>query len=97
MAIRRYARTPVLRFGSQYGTTRALETIRSGIQDGTITYTESELRAGDRLDVVAGREYGNASLWWVIAAASDIGWGLQVPPGTYLRIPRIEDIAALVG
>jgi hypothetical protein len=26
-------------------------------------------------------------LWWVIAAASGIGWGMQVPPGVILKIP----------
>ena len=45
------------------------------------------LKEGERLDVIAGRTYGNARLWWVIAAASGIGWGLQVPPGTQILIP----------
>ena len=25
--------------------------------------------------------------WWIIAAASGIGWWLQCPPGTLLAIP----------
>jgi hypothetical protein len=50
-----------------------------------------------RLDVMAGREYGDASLWWVIAAASNIGWGLQVPAGTRILIPAtLSQIADLV-
>ena len=45
------------------------------------------IEEGERLDHVAGNAYGNSSYWWVIAAASNIGWGLQVPPGTLLKIP----------
>jgi len=45
------------------------------------------LNEGERLDTIAGRVYGNARLWWIIAAASGIGWPLQVPPGTQLLIP----------
>jgi len=52
----------------------------------------------DRLDIIAGREYGNGRYWWVIAAASGIGWGMQVPPGTNLRIPiNLGDVEGLVG
>ena len=36
---------------------------------------------------MAANVYGDSSLWWIIAAASNIGWGLQVPPGTVLKIP----------
>mgnify|MGYP001296555193 CR=1 FL=1 len=45
------------------------------------------VKQGERLDTIAGTAYGSGALWWVIAAASGIGWGLQVPPGTLLRIP----------
>jgi hypothetical protein len=44
-----------------------------------------------RLDVLAGIEYGDSSLWWIIAAASNIGWGLQVPPGILIKIPALAD------
>jgi hypothetical protein len=50
------------------------------------------------LDIIAGEYYGDGSLWWVIAGASGIGWGLQVPAGIYLRIPTdIGAVVALVG
>ena len=53
---------------------------------------------GDRLDHLAGKFYGSGTLWWIIAAASGVGWGLQVPPGTLLAIPtRLGQINALVG
>ena len=40
----------------------------------------------DRLDTLAGTIYGDARYWWVLAAASDIGWCLQIPPGTLINI-----------
>lgn len=97
MAISRYARTPILELGKRYGTSRAAEVIRTGITNGTIRFTERTLQGFERLDVIAGVEYDDGTYWWVIAAASNIGWGLQVPPGTHLRIPRLEDALAAVG
>jgi len=44
---------------------------------------------------LAGAIYQSSTYWWVIAAASGIGWGLQVPPGTVLRIPK--NIGEVVG
>jgi len=50
------------------------------------------------LDHIAGKELGDSQLWWVIAAASRIGWWLQVPPGTVLRIPtKMTQVMAYVG
>ena len=31
--------------------------------------------------------YGSSDLWWILAAASGIGWALQVPPGTVVKVP----------
>tara|TARA_Y100000591_G_C21489801_1_gene524537 strand:- start:51 stop:224 length:174 start_codon:yes stop_codon:yes gene_type:complete len=56
------------------------------------------LKEAQRLDTIAAESYGDARLWWVIAAASNIGWGLQVPPGTKLSIPiDLAQIGDLVG
>jgi len=87
MAIRRYSRSPLLAGGSRYGTSDAVAKIRAGIANGTVP-TRTEICAeGVRLDTVAGREYGDGTLWWIIAAASNVGWAPQVPPGTALSIP----------
>ena len=43
-----------------------------------------------RLDHYANEYYGDGSNWWLIAAASGIGWWLQVPNGIVLRIPKSE-------
>jgi hypothetical protein len=43
----------------------------------------------DRLDTIAFKFYKDANLWWIIAGANKLGQGsLEIPPGTYLRIPR---------
>lgn len=87
MAVRRYSRTTILGSGTRYGTSDAIVKVRDGIRRGLIPYRTMVLSAGQRLDTIAGQEYGNAGLWWVIAAASGIGWAPQVPPGTVLTIP----------
>lgn len=98
MGLKRYSRVPVLGLNKFYGTSVVSATIRNGIETGAIRFREDFLRDGQRLDTIAGAEYGGRSdLYWVIAAASDIGWSLQVPPNTALKIPDIDDIAKLIG
>ncbi len=95
--LRRYSRDTILGFGSHFGTAKAIGVIRRGIADGTIRSRQALLGEHDRLDVVAGREYGDASLWWIVAAASQVGWALQVPANTVLTIPVLQDVARLLG
>lgn len=95
--ISRYNRTAILNSGAQFGTCYAHETIRNAIASGQIKTTTMILREGMRLDAIAAQTYGDARLWWVIAASSHVGYGLQVPPGTVLTIPNLADVAALVG
>lgn len=97
MAFSRYRRSPILDFGRQYGTSRAHEVIRAAIADGTLPYEEITLKEAQRLDHIAGKAYGNGRYAWLIAAASDIGWMLQAPPGTHIRIPDLDVAARLVG
>jgi hypothetical protein len=87
MAIRRYSRTTKLALGARYGTSDTIVKIRQGVALGRIPYRTLVIAQGQRLDTVAGRELKDATLWWIIAAMSDIGWAPQVPPGTVLRIP----------
>lgn len=94
--MRRYSRTPVLGYGFSYGTSYIVPIIRNGIANGSIRYEEIVLDENDRLDIIAGKAYGDSSLGWIIAAASNVGWGLQVPPGTRILLPKIDDIKKLV-
>ena len=75
------------RQGYYYGTSNAKRVVLSLISTGAVKTKVEALQEGERLDIVAFREYKDASLWWIIAAASGIGWGLQVPPGVRLVIP----------
>jgi hypothetical protein len=97
MSFSRYSRTPVLNFGAQYGTCRAREAIQKAIAAGTLLTKPLVLRGAERLDTMAGVIYGDAQYWWVLAAASNIGWGLQCPPGTLLQVPSLADVASLIG
>ena len=94
----RYTRSPKIKAGKSYGTYAAGNVIYRAYQQGAIDVEFRVLKGKQRLDIVAGEYYGDGSLWWFIAAASRIGWGLQVPPGTRLVIPTdINQIAALIG
>lgn len=98
MSVSRYTRTTKLDFGAQYGTSRAIESIRKGISSGQIRIiNEIIVRGAERLDTIAGDVYGEGKYWWILAAASDIGWGLQVPVGTIIRVPLLSDALAMVG
>lgn len=61
--------------------------IYQAVENGAISYSTILLEQDQRLDHIAGIAYGDANLWWIIAAASGIGWALQCPPGTVIRIP----------
>lgn len=69
--------------------------IRKGVQQGIIDVVEIVLEEDRRLDQISGQFYGTASYWWVVAAASGIGWGLQVPAGTIVLVPK--DINQVLG
>jgi nucleoid-associated protein YgaU len=98
MAIRRYARAPLLEGGKKIGTSRAGITLYTAAKNGSLKVERRTIREGERLDVIAGQTYGDSGLWWVIAAASGIGWNLQVPPGVVLTIPiDLGQVALYVG
>ena len=69
------------------GISQANHQIFNAVESGIISYSIHVLEEGERLDYLAGINYGDSGLWWVLAAASGIGYALQVPPGTMIRIP----------
>ena len=97
MAISRYSRDILVNRGRAFGTAGGVNRIRQALRQNRLSVKQVTMNEDARLDVMAGREYGDASLWWVIAAASNIGWGLQVPAGTRILVPTsLEQIAGLV-
>ena len=61
--------------------------IYKAVENDLIQYELVISEEGKRLDHYANEYYGDANNWWIIAAASGIGWWLQVPEGVVLRIP----------
>ena len=97
MAISRYSLTSRLNFGFQYGTSETVNKIRSAVNSGLIQTETIILQEIVRLDVLAGKIYGDGRYYWLIAAASDIGWALQVPPNTRIVVPNLEQSLRYLG
>lgn len=87
MAISRYQKDTIIGSPQRLATAEAVQRIRQAVANGTITTREISLVEGQRLDHLAGQYYGDGQLWWIIAAASGIGWWLQTPPGTRILVP----------
>lgn len=95
--INRYASDTPVMGGKLLGTNQSVQRLRDAISSGKIKTRVVVLQDGDRLDTIAGRAYGDGRLWWVIAAASNIGWWLQVPPGTRIVLPTdLSEIMSVV-
>ena len=54
---------------------------------GGVEAIEHVLKAGERLDHLAHRYYGDSDYWWVIAVANRIQDPFALVPGTRLRVP----------
>lgn len=94
----RYSRSQIVKNGQAIGTGYYTPIIYQQIKNGNIDFVRQVLKSGERLDSLAGAVYGDASLWWIIASASGIGWGLQVPSGTVITIPTdLNQVYLFVG
>ena len=95
--MRRYSVAPLLSGGTFYGTYVPSKILRNAALNGSLSVRQDYLKEGERLDIIAGMEWGDSKLWWIIAGCSGIGWALQVPPGTSLLIPtNLSQVATLV-
>ncbi len=97
MATSRYVAAPIIGLGSQRGTSLAVAAVRAAVSSGGIMSTQTTLKGSERLDTIAGDVYGDGRYWWVIAAASNIGWAMQVPAGTLLTVPDLAQVLSIVG
>lgn len=54
-----------------------------------LTVQDYVWQEGDRVDLVAGRAFGDETMWWVFAQANPeiLDW-MSVEPGTVIRIPN---------
>ncbi len=84
--------------GGKLQTAKAVTRIRRARDFGLLSTREVILKQSQRLDHLAHEYLGNSRLWWVLAALSDIGWGMQLPAGTIIIVPNeIGPIQAIVG
>lgn len=87
MIYSRYEDDGRINLGTQLSAAKKVSAIRRAIRTGRLSIVASfTLTGADRLDSLSGTVYGDARYWWLLAAASDIGWGMQVPPGTQINI-----------
>ncbi len=96
MTTSRYIRSPRLDLGAQFGTSQVIPLVRAAIKNGNIPVKTITLRGAERLDTLAGVLYGDSRYWWVLAIASNIGWGLQVPTDTVINVPDLATIINFV-
>lgn len=95
--MRRYKRDQRIG-GGLLQTAQSVAVLRRAKRFGLLKFRQVILQESQRLDHVAFRELGDPHAWWIIAALSDIGWGMQLPPGTILQIPtNLQVIQGLVG
>ena len=72
--------------------------IYSAVKNRSLPCDSYVLKKGERLETIAHRRYKNSDYWWILAAASGIGWNLQVPAGTIIIIPRnLNQVFSYVG
>lgn len=58
-------------------------------KNGYVSYIEYTWTDGDTLDAVAQVYFGDPEAWWVILDVNpDIHDGMNIAPGTKIRIPR---------
>jgi hypothetical protein len=99
MGLSRYNFVKKLNFKGKtiVGTNSISAKIYNAVDNGRIKYESHVLAEGERLDILSGVVYGDAGYWWVIAAASGIGWPLQAPPGTFIKVPsNLNDVFGII-
>ena len=93
----RYRSDRRIKGGSLLASNESVNKIKSAIRNGTLKYKRYKSKEDERLDIIAAKYLGDGRLWWVLAACSNIGWALQIPPGTIIQIPvGLERVNALV-
>ena len=92
MPVSRYKKDSLIDEPRRLATAGSVSRIRSAVSSGRLAVTEVVLSEGQRLDHLAGQYLGDGRYWWLLAATSGVGWGLQVPAGTRILIPN--DVSA---
>jgi hypothetical protein len=84
--------------GGKLQTAQAVTRIRRARDFGLLSTRTVILQSSQRLDHLAHKYLNDSKLWWVLAALSDIGWAMQLPPGTIITVPvDTSAIKSIVG
>jgi hypothetical protein len=76
----------------------AVSAIRRNLSLGLLSIVNRVITTqSTRLDHIAAQNYGDARYWWILAAASNIGWSPQVPKGTIIIVPDLKEVERLIG
>ena len=95
--MRRYTRDQRIA-GGKLQSAKTVTRLRRARELGLINTRQVVLKESQRLDHLASEYLGSSKLWWVLAALSDIGWGLQLPAGTVINVPvDLGPIRSIVG
>jgi nucleoid-associated protein YgaU len=97
MARSRYTYTTRINDSRGIGSWNGSTAIFNAALNGELETTTLVLTQGQRLDHLAGQFYGDGRYWWVIAAASGIGWAPQCPAGTVIKVPKNLTAALGIG
>jgi nucleoid-associated protein YgaU len=83
----RYSKNTVQNLTGSDGIIRQTIMPRASVSRNLVV-TDYTWRAGDRVDLLAARAYGDETLWWVMADANPqiLDW-TSIPVGTIVRIP----------
>ncbi|OUU15238.1 MAG: hypothetical protein CBB97_24035 [Candidatus Endolissoclinum sp. TMED37] len=93
----RYRSDRRIKGGSTIATNESIARIKNAVRNNSLGVRKYTMKEGERLDTLAAKYLGDSRLWWAIAACSQIGWGLQVPPGTLILIPiQMDKLNALI-
>ncbi|HEX8073051.1 MAG TPA: hypothetical protein VF546_24100 [Pyrinomonadaceae bacterium] len=83
----RFAKLPVLRVRAPDGTVRAVVALRLVPDTPPGARARHRVGAGEELDQLARRFYGNERLWWRILDANPVVYPLDIKPGDELTLP----------
>jgi len=96
MPISRYAKDSIILKGTTMSTATAFRKIKKAVASNSLSTSTITTQGLGRLDELAGNLYGDSRYWWILAAASDIGWGLQIPGGTMITVPDLSQVVSLL-
>ncbi len=71
----------------KYATSELCSRIYKDCKNGILEHDMLVYTKNDRLDKLSQKYYNNGLDWWIIAAASGLGWWMQINEGTQIIIP----------